>query len=94
VYLVFSEDSRAVMPLLADAQARIPDLQFMMVEEDFATSLAVMTLCQHHIVADSSFSFWGKCDLIYPVHLSHASQEHISTRNNRVAAKSWYLRLG
>ena len=28
-------------------------------EEDFANSLLLMTLCQHHIVAPSMFGYWG-----------------------------------
>jgi hypothetical protein len=59
VFLVFSEDSRMVMPMLMNFRARIPAMQFVIVEEDFATALAVMTLCQHHIIPHSSFSFWG-----------------------------------
>ena len=59
VFLVFSEDSRVVMPLFANAQARNPSLRFVMVDEDFATSLALMSMCQHHVVTDSTFRFWG-----------------------------------
>ena len=59
VFLVFSEDSRVVMPLFVNAHARNPSLRYVMVYEDFATSLALMSMCQHHISAHSSYSFWG-----------------------------------
>jgi hypothetical protein len=65
VFFVFSEDSRVVMPLFMNAQARIPALQFVIVEEDFATSLVIMSMCKHHFVPDSTFSYWGT--LMFPL---------------------------
>ena len=32
---------------------------FEIVEEDFAHSLALMTMCKHHIAANSKLSYWG-----------------------------------
>jgi hypothetical protein len=64
VFFVISEDARILMPFFLNAQARISSMRFVMIEDDFATSLAVMSMCQHHIVADSKFSFWGMFDVL------------------------------
>jgi predicted transposase YdaD len=65
VYFVFSEDSRIVQPMFMNMRARNPAMQFVIIDEDFATSLAVMTMCKHHIMSFSTFSFWGMQMLVF-----------------------------
>jgi hypothetical protein len=59
IFMVFSEETDRLMPLLSHAQALVPKLRFVILNEDFATTLAMMNICQHHIVAESALSFWG-----------------------------------
>jgi hypothetical protein len=58
-FMVFSEETDRLMSLLSHAQALVPKLRFVVLNEDFATTLAMMSICQHHIVAESALSFWG-----------------------------------
>jgi hypothetical protein len=64
IFLVFSEDYHAIEPLFANCHIRNSAFRYVMIDEDFATSLALMTLCDHHFVSDSTFSFWGLCCLL------------------------------
>jgi hypothetical protein len=88
IFFVFSESSLLLRPFFVNAQARIPSLRFQMINEDFATSLAIMSMCQHHIVADSTFSFWGKLGQKWTKIVADAHfQAHIWTRSSRLEAR-------
>jgi hypothetical protein len=57
VFVIFSDNIPSAKKML-DA---IPhaDLQYQVVDEDFATTLLVMSRCKHHVSTVSSYSFWG-----------------------------------
>ena len=38
---------------------KMPEVQTVLIEEDFATSLHLMSVCKHHIATMSTYSFWG-----------------------------------
>lgn len=59
VFLIFAEDTSA-LSLFTELAASRPQLRFHLIEEDFATSLLLMSMCTHHVVTVSTFGFWGK----------------------------------
>jgi hypothetical protein len=59
VFLVFCENSTAIQPLFDKLQRKHPVFRFEMIEENFALSLALTSMCKHHVLAVSTFSFWG-----------------------------------
>jgi hypothetical protein len=56
-FLIFADDVEQVQFILAGFN--IADIRYHIVEEDFANSMLLMSLCTHHIAAASTFSFWG-----------------------------------
>ena len=54
-FLIFTDNAKHVRDLLP----KLHISNYHIVEEDFANSLLLMTLCQHHIVVPSMFGYWG-----------------------------------
>ena len=60
IYLLFSDDTRAMTKLINRIPASVKKtMQYHVVDEDFAHSMLLMSMCQHHIGTASTFSFWG-----------------------------------
>ena len=55
-YLVVSDHLPRAMEIMASFDA---PLNFIGVEEDFVSALALMSLCEHHVGTTSTYSFWG-----------------------------------
>lgn len=59
VFLIFTDSPKHVRALMEVLVEEHQDVRYLLVDEDVATSLALMSMCQHHVVAISTFSFWG-----------------------------------
>jgi hypothetical protein len=82
VFLFFSEDSRQLESLLLRLVIAYSDFKFIIVNENYALSLALMSMCKHHIVATSMFSFWGLQFRILLTLYSKRMQVHIWIRSS------------
>ena len=58
-FLLFTDNIARLESILSDAAESIKDLHYVIIDEDFASSMLLMTLCQHHVIGTSSFGFWG-----------------------------------
>ncbi len=58
VYLVFTEVPSAAS-FFEEFAARNPLMKYEVITENFALSLLLMSMCTHHVLAVSTFSFWG-----------------------------------
>ena len=59
-FVIFAENATTILPHFVKAQQRNPDFQYRIVDdENFAVTMAFMTLCDHHVVTSSTFGFWG-----------------------------------
>ena len=58
VFLLFADDQAKLQELINRSQV-IQGLSTLIIHEDFAHSLLLMTRCTHHIATTSTFSFWG-----------------------------------
>ena len=58
-YLVVADDMEAALAIVDDIRASDPSWHVVPVVEDFVSTLALMSLCEHHIGTTSTFSFWG-----------------------------------
>jgi hypothetical protein len=58
VFLLFAEEPDKLKSLILRVAATHGDFSFVIVKENKALSLALMSLCKHHIIS-SSLSFWG-----------------------------------
>jgi hypothetical protein len=59
VYLVLAENMNVAASLMSYLETRIPSLSYVLINEDAALSLALMSLCKHHVFVASAFGFWG-----------------------------------
>jgi hypothetical protein len=59
VFLLFSENAQQLQSFVLRLVLIYPGLSFIVIDENYALSLALMSMCKHHIVATSIFSFWG-----------------------------------
>jgi hypothetical protein len=57
IFMVFSDNIPEALKMIDSINN--PTLEYHVVDEDFATSMLVMSLCKHHISTVSTFSFWG-----------------------------------
>jgi hypothetical protein len=58
VFLLFAEKTDELQPVILRLTSMHRDFSYVIVQENIALSLALMTLCKHHIVS-SPLSFWG-----------------------------------
>lgn len=59
LYVVFSDDNAKAKELFQAHAAKDPRLQFVVVDDNAAASLLLMSLCKHHVLTSSTLSFWG-----------------------------------
>ena len=59
VFLLFSDDLGSHQDIIKKARAYYPDFKYVVVNEDSASSLLLMSLCKHHVVTISAFGMWG-----------------------------------
>ena len=57
-FLLIADDIDMMIDLLEKLPNR-HELSYHIVDEDFAHSLLIMSLCKHHIGTASTYSFWG-----------------------------------
>ena len=57
-YLVFADDAVRAQSMLASAPA-LNSLDVVVMNVNMFSGLYLMTQCQHHVLATSTFSFWG-----------------------------------
>lgn len=58
VYLLFTDDIGQLNEMLDSYDPSI-SFEHVIVEEDYATSLLLMTMCTHHVGSFSTYSYWG-----------------------------------
>jgi len=58
VYAVFSDEPGLAAVIMQEVTA-IPADKIVYPDVDYGTSMAMMSRCDHHIIANSSFSWWG-----------------------------------
>ena len=63
VFMIFAESTTALAPLMAAMQSRVSGLEYELVDESCALSLALMSKCKHHVFGASAFGFWGAFDV-------------------------------
>lgn len=63
VFMIFAESTTALAPLMAAMQSRVSGLEYELVDESCALSLALMSKCKHHVFGASAFGFWGTFDV-------------------------------
>ncbi len=59
IFFLFTDNKAQLQTVINKTLERFPNFRYIVVDEDEATSLALMTLCQHHVVTISSFGVWG-----------------------------------
>ena len=59
VFLFFTEDAAKLTPLIDELTTLYSAFSCIVVDENFALSMALMSMCKHHVVSTSMFSFWG-----------------------------------
>jgi hypothetical protein len=68
VYLVFAENMNLTASLMSYLETRMPSLSYLLINEDAALSLALMSMCKHHVVGASEFGFWGSYYILLSCH--------------------------
>jgi hypothetical protein len=54
-----ASDGVSVNSFMSLAKDRLPGLDAHVIHEQPLESLLLMTLCQHHVIIDSTLGFWG-----------------------------------
>ena len=57
-YIIFSDDTILAQELMSKIQT-VPAHRFTYPDLDYNISIAIMSRCTHHIIANSSYSWWG-----------------------------------
>jgi hypothetical protein len=57
IFMVFSDNIPGALKMINSINN--PNLEYHVVDEDFVTSMLVMSLCKHHINTMSTYSYWG-----------------------------------
>ena len=58
VFLIFTDNPRRLANTILSGMRGVK-MATRFVDEDFATSMLLMSMCKHHIGSVSTFSFWG-----------------------------------
>jgi hypothetical protein len=61
IFVCFTDNKESLNMLLTMVSQKMAPVKvnYIIVDEDYAMSLLLMSRCQHHIGASSTFSFWG-----------------------------------
>lgn len=59
VFYLFTDNAPMLERVVQCLKKESPGLVLRVIQEDFATELAIMSLCKHHVITMSTFGFWG-----------------------------------
>ena len=93
-YILFADNAERLRAVLDEVIGAKLHFDYIVVKEDFAHSLLLMTLCDHHIGSTSAFSFWGAyLDKKQPNNggLSIFPQQYEMRHKARLPFKHWYV---
>ena len=57
VFVLFADNVPGALDIIAEINSTA--VHTVVVDEDYVSSLALMTLCKHHVGTVSSYGFWG-----------------------------------